>query len=158
MSLRREAAATLIAVHLLAACAGNAPAVRSPEVRLDGVEVTSLSLSKQTFTLSFDVSNPNPFPLPVRAVRYHVMLEQQRFAGGETAGRFTIPAGGDGAFAISVELDLMKSAARLASIIGSGVTRPIEYELHGSLEVAVPFSRPLNFSSSGTVLVQRDKF
>lgn len=147
-------AMTSFAVLLLAGCAANGPTVQTPDVRLNGVEVMSLSVSKQTFKLSFDVSNPNPFPLPVQSVRYMVLLEQQRFAGGETGGRFTIPASGDGAFAISVELDLMQSATRLASILSAGVARPLEYELHGSLDIAMPFTRPVNFVSSGTIMVQ----
>lgn len=143
---------------LLAACAGTGPTVESPTVRLEAVEVTSLSLAKQTFVLRFDVTNPNSFPLPVRTIRYQVLLEKERFAGGETTSEFTIPASGDGRFSIDVEVDLMRQATSLLSIIGSGVARPIDYELHGSLHVALPFARPLTFASSGTITVQGEPF
>lgn len=143
-----------ILVLLLGACAGNRPAVQSPEVALRGVELTSLSFREQTFVLSFDVSNPNPFPLPVRSVRYKVFLEQQQFASGETAGRFTVPASGSGSFDISVELDLVNSASQLSTLLRAGSSRPLAYELHGSLAVAIPFSRPLEFSRSGTIVVR----
>jgi len=145
--------ATLAGVLALCACAGSGPRVLSPEVRLDNITVSALSLGSQTFALSFDVSNPNPFPLPVRAIRYAVMLEQERFAGGETTAGFTIPASGDGAFSISVDVDLVRSGARLASILGSGTSRPLAYQLHGSLDIALPFAQPIAFRSDGTILV-----
>lgn len=153
----RLLAATPVATVLLTACAATGPAIESPTVRLDAVEVTSLSLAKQKFVLTFDVANPNPFPLPVRTIRYEVLLEKERFAGGETTSEFTIPASGDGRFSINVEVDLMRQATSLVSIIGSGVARPIDYELHGSLHVALPFARPLTFASSGTITVQGER-
>ncbi|MDZ7769471.1 MAG: hypothetical protein U5K38_10555 [Woeseiaceae bacterium] len=40
---------------------------------------------------------------------------------------FDIPASGDGAFSISVDLDLINSAAGLTSILGSAAARPVPY-------------------------------
>jgi LEA14-like dessication related protein len=151
-------ATTLVSVLVLSACASGGKFVSAPQVELGGVEIKSLSFARQTFLLSFNVSNPNPFPLPVKGVHYKVMLQQQQFASGQTPGSFTIPASGDGAFSISVDLDLRKTATRLTSIIGSGMARPVDYELHGSLDVAIPFANSLNFTSSGTIMVQGGAF
>ncbi|MDZ7769472.1 MAG: hypothetical protein U5K38_10560 [Woeseiaceae bacterium] len=60
----------LVVLLLCSACANQGPVVRSPDVRLDGVRLQSISLGKQTFLLSFNVSNPNPFPLPVKGLSY----------------------------------------------------------------------------------------
>ncbi|MEX0708753.1 MAG: LEA type 2 family protein [Woeseia sp.] len=144
----------LVVLLLCSACANQGPVVRSPDVRLDGVRLQSISLGKQTFLLSFNVSNPNPFPLPVKGLSYRVLLDEQQFASGKTAGRFDIPASGDGAFSISVDLDLINSAAGLTSILGSAAARPVPYALDGSLEVAIPFTRPLSFRSDGTIMVR----
>ena len=38
--------------------------IERPEVALREVRVVGLGVSRQTFLLSFDVSNPNAFPLP----------------------------------------------------------------------------------------------
>jgi LEA14-like dessication related protein len=104
--------------------------------------------------LLFAVQNPNPFPLPIKAVRYDIRVDDQKFAGGETRRGFVVPAGGDGEFAITIELDLMQSMSQLTTLLRGGLRENIHYQLHGSLAVDMPFVRPIPFSSSGTVRVR----
>lgn len=132
--------------------------VGKPDVDLTSVKMSEMSLRNQTFLLGFSVSNPNPFPLPVRAVRYRVRLNDHKFAGGETQGNFTVPAGGDETFIISVDLDLLQSGARLTSIIRSGVQNDLDYQVDGDLAIDIPMSPSVQFSSSGTIMVQSDMF
>ena len=146
----------IVASGLLASCAATGTLISAPEVRLTDVEVTSLDFSGQTFRLGFDVSNPNPFPLPVKQIRYGVRLDGQQFAAGETAGNFVVPANGDGEFAISVELDLLKSAPQLLYTVHDGVRRAIPYALEGSLGVDIPFAKPLRFETNGEIRVLAD--
>ena len=146
----------LLASGLLAACAATADLISTPEVRLTDVEVTSLDFSGQTFRLGFDVSNPNPFPLPIRQIRYGVKLDGQQFAAGETTSNFTVPANGDGEFAISVDLDLLKSAPQLLYTVHDGVRGAIPYALEGSLGVDIPFAKPLKFETAGEIRVLAD--
>ena len=141
----------LMIAACLSACASSGAIVDSPTVDLIDVELTSASFKRQTFLLRFQVANPNPFPLPVKAVEYRVTIDQQKFAGGETQGGFTIPAAGDESFAISVELDVLKSATHLASLLRGGFSENVSYELKGSLAVDIPFVKPLSFSNSGIV-------
>jgi len=142
----------------LAACAGTGRLISSPTVSLTSVELASASISRQTFNLAFDVDNPNPFPLPVTAVEYRVLLDDERFAGGETAGRFTVPARGQDAFVISVDLDVLGSAMQLASMFSRGVPEQVNYQLQGSLTVDIPFARPIPFSSTGVINVDGGRF
>lgn len=142
----------------LQSCAGSGALLRAPAVDLTRVEVREVSLASQTFLLGFNVSNPNPIPLPVKSVRYRVRLNDQNFAGGETQSNFTIPAGGDGSFIISVDIDLLRSGAQLASILRSGVQDDVDYELYGDLALDIPTSPSLGFSSSGTIMVQSELF
>ncbi len=144
---------TVLVAVMIAGCAGTGVVVERPEVTLSGVEMRNLSFSGQTFLLSFDVNNPNPFPLPIRSVRYHVQLANQTFASGETQGDFSIPASGNGEFDISVELDILKSAGQLTSVLRSGMSKPVAYELNGSLAVDIPFVNPLPFSTSGVITI-----
>jgi LEA14-like dessication related protein len=143
----------LLAPVLLASCAGAGVSIERPAVTLSGVEMSSLSFSGQTFLLSFDVNNPNPFPLPIRSVRYQLQLADQSFAGGETQGDFSIPASGDGVFDISVRLDILKSAGQLSSVLRSGMRKPVSYELNGSLAIDIPFLKPVPFSTSGVITI-----
>ena len=133
------------------ACAGTSSFVASPSIELTGVELTSASLKRQTFLLRFDVSNPNPFPLPVKAVDYRLAFDRRQFARGETEGRFTVPANGDESFAISVELDVLNSAAHWATLASGRFTEELSYELSGSLAVDIPFAEAVPFSHTGSV-------
>lgn len=145
----------LIAATCLAmtACATTESLVATPEVRLTSVEAEKVSFSGQTFLLGFSVDNPNPFPLPVQSIKYRVQLDGERFAGGEAAASFTIPAKGEGAFVVSVELDILSQAAQLTSLLHGGVPENVSYRVDGSLVVDIPFARPLNFDTSGIIAV-----
>jgi len=153
----RTMGATLIAA-CIAACAGTETLVSSPTVNLTSVKLASASFNRQTFHLGFDVDNPNPFPLPVKAVEYRVLFDEERFAGGETQGSFTVPAGGQDAFMISVDLDVLNSATQFASLFGRGLPEQVNYELQGSLTVDIPFTRPIPFSSTGVISVAGNRF
>ncbi len=141
----------LFALVSLSGCAGTGSVIDSPRVDLTAVELTSANIRRQTFLLSFDVSNPNPFPLPVKAVDYEVIFDDRKFAGGQTQGSFTVPASGDDSFAISVDLDFLSSATHLTSLFSGGFSENISYELQGSLAVDIPFVKPIPFSNSGVI-------
>jgi LEA14-like dessication related protein len=141
----------LFAIVSLSACASTGTVIDSPRVELTGVELTSASFRRQTFLLSFDVSNPNPFPLPVKAVDYEVNFDDRKFAGGETKGNFTVPARGDDSFAISVDLDILSSATHLSSLVKGDFRENISYELRGNFAVDIPLVKPIPFSSSGVI-------
>jgi LEA14-like dessication related protein len=147
-------ALTLSTASLLAACASAGNLISAPGVSLKNVQMTEVDFSGQTFLLGFDVSNPNPFPLPISAVSYGVELDGYRFAAGETKGGFTVPASGDQEFAISVELNLLKTAPQLLFIVRDAEKRDIPYELNGKLGVDIPFTDPVSFESSGAIRLQ----
>ncbi len=127
--------------------------VSSPKVELTNVEVMGLGFKSQTFLLSFDVRNPNPFTLPVKNVSYGVRLDGQRFASGTTPTGFSVPAQGDAQFAISVELDLLQTAPRLLSIVRQGNHTHIGYELEGSLAVDIPLTPPITYATTGSIRI-----
>ena len=62
---RVKAGPLLLISFVLSACAGTQIAIDPPIVSLRNVDVTDVDFSKQTFVLSFDVTNPNSFPLPI---------------------------------------------------------------------------------------------
>lgn len=148
----------IITVTLLTACASVAPLISVPGVSLRNVQVQELDFSAQTFLLGFDVTNPNPFPLPISAVSYGVKLDGHHFAGGSTQSAITVAARGDAEFSISVELDLLHTSPRLLYIIRDGVMRDIPYELQGELGIDIPFAKPIAFETSGEIRLYAGKF
>jgi len=157
LTLAKTASALFVAI-VLSSCASTAGLVSAPGVSLSDVEVTQLDFKSQTFLLGFDVTNPNPFPLPVTSVSYGVELDGQRFATGKTQGSFVVPANGDGEFAISVRLDLLKSSPQLLYTVRDATRGDVTYALKGSLGVGLPATKPIRFESSGQIrLHNRDR-
>ncbi len=132
--------------------------VAKPEVQLRDVRVLGLGFKNQTFLLSFDIHNPNPYPLPVNHISYGVRLDGQRFASGQTESDISVPSGGDAEFAISVELDLLTTAPRLLSIVREGVRRDIAYELEGQLGIDIPMTPPVSYRSDGLIRLNTSGF
>jgi len=146
-------------ISCVSACASMPESlVSSPSVKLSNVQVVGLGFNAQTFLLSFDVTNPNPFPLPVSNVDYGVRLDGQRFASGETASKFTIPADGDASFAISVDLNLLQTAPQLLSIVRDGTRQDINYEVEGRFGVDIPLAPTLKYRNSGKLRLNSNTF
>ena len=139
-------------------CAVTDSIVEMPRVSLTDVELTSAGFSAQTFMLSFDIDNPNPFPLPVTQVRYQIILADQKFASGEAVSEFSVPASGRGDFDLQVELDILQQASGLLSVVRNGMRHHIEYELHGSMIVDIPFVQPIAFRNTGSILIAGKRF
>lgn len=125
--------------------------VKSPTVELRSVQVLGLGFNGQTFLLSFDINNPNPFPMPVSSVSYGLKLDGQRFATGETPSEFSVPASSNGQFAISVDLNLLQTAPQLLSIVRQGVRKDVAYELEGRLTVDIPLAPVVSYRNSGFI-------
>lgn len=130
--------------------------VKSPGVELRDVRVMGLGFNSQTFLLSFDVSNPNSFPLPVNYISYAVKLDGHRFASGETPGEFSVPAGGDARFSISVDLNLLQTAPQLLSIVRQGVRESVSYELEGRFTVDIPMVPQVSYRHAGSIRLSSD--
>ncbi len=141
----------LLVSVLLSACASLENSVSAPRVSLRNVHVENIGLNGQTFILAFDVTNPNPFPLPIKSISYGVKLDGRRFASGEAASAFTVAAGGDGEFVISVELNLLQTAPELLFIVRDATLRDIPYSLEGRLGIDIPYTKPVKFENSGLI-------
>ena len=152
METTRFRTIALSTVALLATgCASTGAIVERPSVTLSNVAVTEVDLGGQTFVLDFDVVNPNPFPLPIRSIAYGVELEGLRLASGETQSAFTVPAGGESHFEITVDVDLMRTAPQLMFVVREGIYRDIPYALEGRFAIDVPFANPVTFRNEGSI-------
>lgn len=140
----------------LAACQTLTEQLEAPDVRLTGVRLQEVNTMQQRFLLDFDVSNPNAIALPVRAVNYGVKLGGMSLAEGSSDNAFRIPARGDGQFSVSVEMSLLQTVKVLGSRLLQGGEQSLDYDVGGSVEVDLPFVRPLPFSSTGSVQISRN--
>ena len=132
--------------------------IATPGVSLRNVHVTDLDYKRQTFLLDFDITNPNPFPLPISHVSYGIELDGQHFAGGSAPSSFTVAAQGDAEFSISVELNLLRTAPQLLHIVHDAATRDVPYALKGELGIDIPKSPRLTFRNEGEIRLYAAKF
>jgi len=145
---------SVVLAVLLSSCASFENVVSAPNVSLRNVHVESIDLGGQTFILAFDVTNPNPFPLPIKTVDYNVKLDGHRFASGATTSPFTVPAGSDSEFGISVDVNLLQTAPELLFVVRDASRRDIPYSLEGRLGVDIPYTKPVKFESAGLIRLQ----
>jgi LEA14-like dessication related protein len=152
-------AALLLGFLALAGCATTMQdLVKSPAVELRSVQVVGLGFNSQTFLLSFNIRNPNGFALPVRSVSYGLKLDGQRFASGQTPSEFSVPANGESQFAISVDLDLLKTAPQLLSIVRQSVRQDVGYELDGQLALDIPLIPAVSYRNAGAIRLSSGAF
>lgn len=135
----------------IAACASLEDIAAKPQVSLRNVQVENLEMDRQTFLLSFDVTNPNSFKLPVNSIRYAVTLNGHNFASGSAACLLQIPAGSDSEVAITVDLDLLRTAPDLLFAARDADSRELAYALEGELGFDLPAVRPARFQESGVI-------
>lgn len=148
---RLKNAAFVAGLLCLAGCASLEDVVSPPGVTLRNVHAETLAFDRQTFLLSFDVTNPNPFPLPVSRLEYGVWLDGRRFASGDADSGIHIPALSDGTFDIRVEMDLVNTVPDLLFVLRDGLDRRLPYRLEGRLHTGLPRARPVPFASEGDV-------
>lgn len=156
MNLNRRLANRHLAVAglmlVLSACASLPEnLISKPKVELRDVRIVGLDFKSQTFLLSLDIHNPNPFPLPINHVSYGVRLDGHRFASGQTPSEFSVPASGDEQIDISVELDLLTTAPKLLSIVRDGARTEVPYDLEGQLGIDIPLTPPVAYRTSGAI-------
>mgnify|MGYP001813082248 CR=1 FL=1 len=151
-SRRQAITALLLGLTWLGGCASiSEDAIKKPVVELRDIEVVGLGFKAQTFLLTFDVSNPNPFPLPLNSIEYQLKLDGQRFASGATPCDMAIPAGGNSDFAISVELDLLSTAPQLLTLVRDSKRYDIPYELKGEFGIDVPLVPTITYRTNGSI-------
>ena len=156
---RKVTATIMLALTLLGACTSMPEnAISKPTVKLRDVQVMGLGFNNQTFLLSFDITNPNPFPLPVNQVSYGVRMDGQRFATGRIESDISVPARGQSQFAISVELDLLSRAPQLLSVVRDGTRREVSYQLDGQLGIDIPMTPPVTYRTKGSIRLDTHDF
>ena len=135
---------------VLSACATLASSLEAPGVRLVGLELVDSSLTEQRFRMTLTLDNPNGIPVPVRAMNYNIKLLGEAFASGGVTTPFTLPANGSETVKVDVAMDTLATLGSLTRAL-RGSPSTIDYAVNGSLQVDLPFAKPLTVVHSGQV-------
>lgn len=126
---------------LLQACSGVPGIVEQPKVSIQNIGLQNVSLTQGTAIVTLNVSNPNPFPLPIRGIEYGVSLNGRPVASGDQVQEQSIGAGQEVPVSIPIKLDFVE-LARLAPVAWR--ERKLQYDLTGAVRlplIKVPFQR-----------------
>lgn len=147
-------ASVALTAVMLSACANLENIIYPPQVSLRNINVENINFRVQTFVLAFDVTNSNPFPLPISTISYDVELGGHRFFSGVAASEIMIPASSDGAFAISVDVNILRTAPELVFVLRKGTRGEIPYSIEGKLGIDVPYTKYFKFENTGLIRLQ----
>ena len=140
-AMRTLTAAICVAL-LVAACATLGPRPLPPQVMLDGVRVTRLTLLDTRLSVALIVHNPNAYDLVVSELEATVAVEDERLLTGTLLAPATLTAVGDTRVEIEARTDFGAIVAALDRLTRQ---RSVRYELTGSAVVQdglrLPFSR-----------------
>lgn len=142
---RRGLACTTAALALALALAVTLPAAacalvyKRPSVRVVAVRVTDLGLTGGTSRVRLEVSNPNRYGLEVRALDYHLEVEDRRSSGGWQE------------LAAGARSDTLRIAARSTAEVDVDV--PFRYEAAGAAAMALLQRGSVRYRARGSVRV-----
>jgi LEA14-like dessication related protein len=154
----RAARAAVSALVLVLAAACGTPAVRQPEVTLEGVQLGGLGLRGGTLLVNVKVYNPNRYALNANELRYDLAISQDAvgsdpdwidFASGTYDRTFSVAGRDTARVQIPVEFTYSGFGGAAASILRSGT---FSYRAIGEVDVRTPVGTyAVPFSRRGTV-------
>jgi LEA14-like dessication related protein len=119
----------LAAAVALFAAAGCLRPLEKPTVKVDTVDVHSVTLRGMTGRMALDIFNPNQVSLPLKAVDWELSIGGARAVRGRVDLSASIPAMGTAPVAVQMHVDSM-DAVQVAKRLAAGAR---EYRVEGTL-------------------------
>jgi len=145
--------AVVLAAALLGACALG-PKFEPPKLSVADVRILSSDLWEQHLRVRMHVVNPNGVALPVRGLEYTIEVGGERFASGESAASFTVPARGEAEFDMNVTTNLAGTLLKLLARGPDALGQSVAYRLTGKLSLSQGLMRSIPFDENGTFNLQ----
>jgi LEA14-like dessication related protein len=142
-----------LALTLLAGCSSIAgPAIKPPEVTIEGVGLTRPGVISQDLTLSLSVQNRMPRELAVDSISVDLDVNGQRLGSGLLLKTFTLPADA----AVSIDVPVRIRTADLLDALGRlGGEKKLSYTLDGRLRLAGTDDGVVAFGDEGELAMPR---
>lgn len=115
--------------------------VKKPEVTYQSIAVGKASMDLIELTPTFNVTNPNGFPIPVDTVSYALSLNNKQMLEGETKEIGTLPANGDKDVTLAIALT-KETLSSLQQLLFKD--KKIDYQIQGDVTaagIAIPFEK-----------------
>jgi len=148
LSVMRRVPGLLVAA-LLGACA--LTKFQAPQLSVADVQLANSDLWAQHLKVRLHVHNPNDRELPVSGIECTLELDGQRFASGQSAASFVVPARGDAEFDMNVTTDLAGTLLKLSSMGPGALNKELPYRLVGKVSLSHGWLRSIPFDERGTL-------
>lgn len=144
-----ELVAIAVITASMSACAAFGLRPEPPVVAIDSVRPLSMSFDRQVLEFRLEISNPNPFSLPLEGLDFTASLAGESIATGTSRESIDIPARGDAIVAVTVDASVGRVLERLRRMLEEREL-VLDYTVDGTVLLA-NWPRPLPFDVRGDV-------
>ena len=152
-----------VLVLILSGCAGLGKPLRSPDIRLAGLNVENADLFETVLQLNLRVINGNDIPLEIKGIECELEINGKSVASGVSGTSVIIPAFGSNLVTITVYSSAFSIATTFIRLMqremqNSSGTVDISYGLKGRIHLAGGALLPptLPFKASGNLLLNEN--
>ncbi len=119
---------------------------QTPTLSVMSIRLGHSDLFQQHLQVRMSVHNPNDRELPVEGLSYSLEVNGEEAAHGESGASFVVPAQGDAEFDMNVTAN---AAAALLRMFARGNAAPVEYRIHGKVQLSSGLLRSVPFDQQG---------
>jgi LEA14-like dessication related protein len=119
---------------------------QTPELSVISIQLGHSDLWQQHLQVRMSVHNPNDRELPVEGLSYSLDVNGEECAHGESGASFVVPARGDAEFDMNVTAN---AAAALLRMFAHGNAAPVQYRIHGRVQLSSGLLRSVPFDQQG---------
>ena len=136
----------LVALLALSGCSVLWSHWQTPTLAIVSIQLGHSDLWQQHLQVRMSVHNPNDRELPVEGLSYSLEVNGEEAAHGESGASFVVPAQGDAEFDMNVTAN---AAAALLRMFARGNAAPVEYRIHGKVQLSSGLLRSVPFDQQG---------
>jgi LEA14-like dessication related protein len=119
---------------------------QTPTLTVVSIQLGHSDLWQQHLLVRMGVHNPNDRELPVEGLSYTLEVNGEECAHGESGASFIVPARGDAEFDMNVTAN---AAAALLRMFAHGNAAPVQYRIHGKVQLSSGLLRSVPFDQQG---------
>ena len=119
---------------------------QTPTLSVVNIQLGHSDLWQQHLLVRMSVHNPNDRELPVEGLSYSLEVNGEECAHGESGASFLVPAHGDAEFDMNVTAN---AAAALLRMFARGNSAPVQYRIHGKVQLSSGLLRSVPFDQQG---------
>lgn len=136
---------------------GDIPTVKLPDLDVEGLKVTQLSLTGADLDLKVRLKNPNAFALLFNSINYELAINGNSWVKGNGATKTEVTPKGEATLHIPMSLNFKQIGGTVAQLLAG--QREVTYQFQGQLGVgsSLPFFKQtaLPFARSGSLKISR---